>query len=248
MPTESETFFDEPGQSTEVDPVVEGGETEQPEGAVDGGGESEQSFIEGTTFKNPKDLAKAYKELQSSFTRSSQDLAEAKNLLKQILPRLSPAKQEDIKDDPDAFMKKFVSDPMGTLKSLISETQKSVIEPLQGELRTTSANIELQQFLGRHPEINKDDVPALMKIMEQYPEIRSRRDRLEVWLKMLKVENPEIGKRTTQQKEQLEQGVSDAKKAAALGGRKSSTPKQSEGDEFDDVLSLYNKRTAYFRN
>jgi hypothetical protein len=244
---DSETFFDTPAEEPVVE-SAEGGEVGEQSEGVAGDENSEQSFIEGTTFRDVKELAKAYKELQSGFTRSSQDLAEAKSLLQQLIPRLKPEQKQEIKDDPDAFMKKFVSDPMGTLKEIITEAQQSIIEPIRGEMRSTSANIELQSFLGKHTELNENDVQPLLKIMERYPEVRSRKDRLEVWLKLLKTENPEIGKRTTQQKEQLEQGVSDAKKAAALGGRKSSTPKQAEGDEFDEVLDLWKKKTSYFRS
>lgn len=253
MPKDSETFFDEPEQTEEVSGSVEG-EVEQPIGGEETPekekGETEQSFIAGTTFKTQEEMAKAYKELQASFTRTSQEFKEAKDLLKQMVPLLTKAENKElnkeIKEDPDAFMKAFVSDPKGTLNSLISEAQKAAIEPLQSELRTTTSNLELQSFLTKHPELNEDDWEPFLKITNKYPEVGSRRDRLEVWLKLLKIDNPDIGERTTQRKEQLEKGALDAKKAAGLGSRKSSTPKQEEGDEFDQVLKLYTDRRAKF--
>jgi len=253
MPEDSETFFDKSEETEKVSEVVEGSEekseSEGPE-TGDKKEETEEQFVEGTTFKNVQDLAKAYKELQGNFTRTSQSLAEAKDVLKQLAPLLTKSQQKEAKkeveDDPDAFMKKFVSDPLGTLRGLINETQKSIITPLQGEVRAASASLELNQFLAKHTELTESDVESFLKIMDAYPEVMGRKDRLEVWLKLLKTDNPEIGQRTTQQKESLEQGVSDAKKAAGLGSRKSSTPKQPEGDEFDEVLKLYNERRSKF--
>lgn len=251
-PKDSETIFDE-----KEEPEKEGSNSEEevPEQSVEGEGEKEeaeeekeQSFLDGTTFKSGNELAKAYKELQASFTRRNQEFSDMQGLLKQVIPLLTARQRQEVKEDPDAFMKAFVTDPRGTLLKLISEAHQSKVEPLQGEVRQLSASVELNSFLSNHPELEEQDVEAFLKVMDAYPEVRSRKDRLEVWFRLFKDENPEFRDRAAQRKESLEQGASDAKKAAALGGRKSSAPKNTEGDPFDDLLSLSKERNAYFND
>lgn len=257
-PKDSETIFDdEPEQSETSDSVPEkveeeqsAGEEKPQEGAEEEEGEDEQSLLATTTFKTVKDLIAAYKELQANSTRRNQEFSEMQGLLKQVFPLLTAKQQAEAKEDPDAFMKAFVMAPKETLLGLIKEALqvsiRSTIEPLQGEVRGLGANLEFQTFLSKHPELEEKDVDPFLKIMDEYPQIRERKDRLEVWLKLLKHERPEIGQRTAKQKESLEQGVSDAKKAAGLGGQKSSAPKSTEGDPFDEILEEWNTRQAYF--
>jgi hypothetical protein len=242
-----ETFFDSTTEEPEQDNsevVEEEVEEQSPEGE---GSEEEFAFLKGTTFKKPEDLLKAYNELRGEFTRRNQETSELKGLLKQVLPFLTRTQQQEVKENPEDFMKAFVTDPKGTLLSLITETSQSVIEPIKGEVGGVKASLELEKFLSKHPELQESDVEAFMKVMDSYPEVKGRKDRLEVWLKLLKHENPEIGQRTTAQKASMEQGVSDAKKAAVLGGKKSSIPRKEGGDEFDEVLKLWSERNAKFR-
>ena len=172
-----------------------------------------------------------------------------RDLLKQVIPHLTAKQKEVIKEDPDAFMKKFVTNPKETLQTLIMEALQtsinSTITPLQGQVRGLGAKVELQSFLRDHPEVTDEDVEPLMKMMDKYPEVWGRPDRMEVWFKLLKIESPEIGARTTKQKEELERSASDAKAAAGLGVRKSSTPKQ-KGDEFDELIDMWKDRNKYF--
>lgn len=244
MPEESQTFFDEPTEQPIEESVEKEEKAEQPEVTPE---EEPQEGIEGTTFKSAADLAKAYKEIQGTFTRQSQELKEAKQLLKDFSTHLTKPQAKEVKkaysEDPEQFMKDFIADPFGTINKAIEEAQGKVLGPIQGELRAASSNIELQTFLSKHPELTDEDVEPFMEIMDRYPEFRQRKDRLESWLKLLKVENPAIAERTTQKKEQLELGASDAKKAAGVSPRKSSLPKQTgKGDEFDDVLDMWKAR------
>ncbi len=249
---ESETIFDEP----EENKGTEGGEgvEEQPKGEDGAPQDSQKDDLDGLPFKSVKDLAKAYKELQSHSTRRDQELAEVNKALRELAPHLTKPQQKvaekEAKEDPEAFINAFVNNPRGVLSEIIRKeletSQKSTVEPLLGEVRAVKGEVELNKFLAAHPEISEGDVDPLLKIMDKYPEIMNRRDRLEVYYKLLKLENPEIGSRTTQRKKELEKSASDAKTAATLGGRGSSTPKQPEGDEMDEIIAMNKERNAYF--
>jgi hypothetical protein len=250
-PKDSETYFDDPADNAEEQPVAVKEGEEQPEetpvpeeGAEGEAKKEEKSPLEGTPFKSVEELTRAYKELQSFSTRRNQEFAEMQGMLKQMIPNLTRSQQQEIKDDPDAFMKEFVSNPKGTLLNLVKEAQKESVEPIGGKLARLETQVELNNFLGKHPELTEDDIDEMVKIINSYPEIKNRPDRLDVYLKLLKHDKPDIGQRMTQQKVGLEKGASDAKTAATLGGKKSSTPKQPEGDEFDDILATWRERQA----
>lgn len=245
-----ETIFDDPQDNSVVEPEegLEEVEEQSEEEVIEEEEESgEQSFLKGTTFKKGEDLLKAYNELRSEFTRRNQENSEMRDLLKQVLPFLTKSQKQEINQNPEDFMRTFVSDPRGTLLNLITEASQNSIKGIQSELGQVRANMEINEFRAAHPEFQESDIEGFMKIMDAYPEVRSRKDRMEVWFKLYKTENPEIGNRTTEQKKSLEQGVSDAKRAATLGGKKSSIPYKEGGDEFDEVLKLWNDRNAKFQ-
>jgi hypothetical protein len=167
-------------------------------------------------------------------------------VLKEILPRLPKQQQEQVQEDPEAFVKAFVQNPKAVLQDLIKQALTAAVEPIQGEVRGLSGNLELQQFLEKHPELEDGDENLLLDAMDRYPELRGRKDRLELWLKLVKDEHPEIKERMKQRKDDLEKGATDAKKAASLGGKKSSTP-ASEKDDFDELVTMWKDRQKFFQ-
>lgn len=253
---ESETIFDEPENPAGETESKETGEEKLEEGKGEGTGEpsekeegqgaQEAPDFDGLPFKDIKALTKAYKELQSKSTKRDQEFVQMQQVLKEILPRLSQKQQEQVEEDPEAFVKSFVQNPKAVLSELIKQALATAVEPLQGEVRGLSGNLELQQFLEKHPELEDGDENLLLDAMDRYPELRGRKDRLELWLKLVRDEHPEIKERMKQRKDELEKGASDAKKAASLGGRKSSTP-ASQGDDFDELVTMWKDRQKFFQ-
>lgn len=262
MPKDSETFFDDPKDNETdgaegvegQDPQDQDGEgNEQPDGEEggkpsgdDGKDIEEQPLIEGTSFKTQEDLVKAYKSLQADYTRGQQERAEMAAIMKQIIPRLPKPQQEEVKEDPEKFLKEFVKDPRGTLNELFQKSNQQQTGAITQEVRQLKVQSEIAMFLRQHPELTDADGDGLLKVMKDYPELDSRPDRLEAYLKIYKQDNPDFAARTAQRKKDLEKGAADAKQAAAQGGRRSSTPKQPEGDEFDEILNLWKGTQAKF--
>lgn len=258
-PQESETIFDEgENQETGTARVAEGeeqlearegGVSETPETEGEGTPQEKPDF-DGLPFKDVQALVKGYKDLQSRATRRDQEFVKLTETLKEVLPRLPQQKQQEVQENPEQFVREFVQNPRQVLNDLIktalTTTLKETVEPIQGQVRSLSGVVELQRFLENHPELEDGDENLIMEIMDKYPEIGQRQDRLEVWLKLLKDERPDLRDRMAKAKAGLEKGASDAKKAASLGGKKSSTPGPSQKDEFDELIDLWKDRRKFF--
>jgi hypothetical protein len=257
---ESETIFDEPenpegetGADEKGEEQLEkgeGGEPGESPSTEEDQGKKEAQDYGGLPFKDITALVKGYKDLQSRATKRDQEYATMQGILTQIVPQLPKKEQQEIAEDPEAFVKSFVQNPKEVLNALIKQalttSLKETVEPLQGEVRGLSGNLELQQFLEKHPELDDGDENLLLDAMDRYPELRTRKDRLEQWLKLIKDDHPEVRERMKGRKTELEKGASDAKKAASLGGRKSSTP-ASQGDDFDELVTMWQDRQKFFQ-
>jgi hypothetical protein len=253
---ESETIFDEPenpeketGSEEAGEEQLEkgeGGETGESPKTEEDQGEKEAPDFDGLPFKDITALVKGYKDLQSRATKRDQEFTQMQGILTQILPQLPKKDQQEIVEDPEAFVKSFVQNPKAVLNDLIKQALTTAVEPLQGEVRGLSGNLELQQFLEKHPELDEGDENLLLDAMDRYPEFRGRRDRLEQWLKLVKDDHPEVRERMKGRKTELEKGASDAKRAASLGGKKSSTPASSQGDDFDELVTMWKDRQKFF--
>jgi len=257
---ESGTIFDEPenpegetdskGEGEEQLEKGEGGEPGESPSTEEDQGKKEAPNFDGLPFKDITALVKGYKDLQSRATKRDQEYTQMQGILTQIIPQLPKREQQEIAEDPEAFVKSFVQNPKEVLNALIKQalttSLKETVEPLQGEVRGLSGNLELQKFLESHPELEEGDENLILDAMDRYPEFRGRRDRLDVWLKLVKDDHPEVRERMKGRKTELEKGASDAKKAASLGGRKSSTPASSQGDDFDDLVTMWKDRQKFF--
>jgi hypothetical protein len=229
-----------PEESIEESPE---GEPEEPEAPP------ESTEFEGLPFKDVKALVKAYKSLQGDYTKRSQRLSEyEQNLLPKILPLLSREEKKEVKEDPEAFLQKFLDNPVAAINAIIASALNQYdttrVSPVIGEFGQMSVNTEVDSFFAKHPELNEDDEEAFLKLIDEYPEVAVKnvngkmvpnKDRMERYYKLLLSEKPEIKLRA---KNSVGQGLNNAKKAASMGGRKASVPGQSKGDPFEDVLSL----------
>ena len=253
---ESVSIFDaeeNPATGTDVkgegEEQLEKGEGGEP-GESPGEEKKEAPNFDGLPFRDITALVKGYKDLQSRATKRDQEFTQMQGILTQIIPQLPKREQQEIAEDPEAFVRDFVQNPKAVLNDLIKQalttSLKETVEPLQGEVRGLSGNLELQKFLENHPELQDGDENLLLDAMDRYPEFRGRKDRLDVWLKLVKDDHPEVRERMKGRKTELEKGASDAKKAASLGGRKSSTQASPKGDDFDDLINLWKDRNKFF--
>ena len=234
-------------------------EEEQVEEAASGdsgvsGDEAEKPVVNepdfgGLPFKSVEELVKAHKELQGHSTRRNQEYASMQQVLQQVVPLLNKKEQAEVKEDPEAFVKAFVENPKAVLGELINAVLQGQVQktlaPIQGQVGSIGSKMELQEFQRNHPEFGDAEANLLSQIMDKYPEVGRRSDRLEAWHKLMLAEHPEVGEKLKQKKVSLEASAAEAKKAAALGGNKSTNPKPP-ADEFDDLINLYSDRYSYY--
>lgn len=254
---ESETIFDDldnQDTGTGEDEVVK----EKPEGQEEEQEldqelpEAKEIDLGGLPFKTVEALVKGYKDLQGHATKRNQEFATLQQTLRDLAPLLTKKQEQEIKEDPEAFVKAFVENPRGVLDGLVQNALQTAlkknVEPIQTQVGGLGARIELKEFMNDHPEFTDNDVDLLIGMMDKYPEIRSRPDRLEAWYKLLQMEHPEYGERLKKTKSNLERSAADAKRAASLGGRQTSNPKQPDADEFDELIDLYHERQKFWRD
>ena len=260
---EPESYFDEtPDNQGTPEPEGSQGDPGKPQ-ATQGDGSTpgnaaakppaEPLDFGGLPFKDISELVKAHKELQSRATRRDQEFYAVLEAQKRLFAQQQAAgKPEPKPEDPEEFVRNFVTNPRGVLDSLIKSAIeagiKEHIEPIRGEVTGLRSNTELQGFLGAHPELEDADADLIMKAMDAYPEVGTRKDRLEIWLRLAQEDNPQIRERIAAKKASLEKPGNDAKKAASQGGHKSMTPRTGEEDPFDEVMNLYNSKYKYYQD
>lgn len=240
--------FEDPVETPEEEPIPdepsEDGEPEEPEAASGTGNE-----FDGLPFKDVKALVKAYKNLQGDHTKKSQRLAQyEKDLLPKILPLLSKEEKKEVREDPEQFLTKFLDNPIDAINAIIMKAlgqyDSERVSPALGDFGQLAINNEVDGFFAKHPELSEDDEEEFLRLIDEYPEIAGRnvngkfvpnKDRMERYYKLLIAEKPEIKLRA---KGNVSKGITNAKKAASIGGKKASVPTQGKGDPFDDVLNL----------
>ena len=248
---EPETDSPDPEESGQPDgteePVEETGEEEVE-------GETPELDLEGLPFKSAKDLVKAYKELQSHSTKRDQGFQEVLGLVKSLVESVKqgqPVGEVKKTQDPQAFVDAFTANPEAVLNKLISTAVQQAVEkhvnPLNQNISSLSAKTEMDKFLSDHPELEDTDITELLKVIDEYPELLGKPNRLERFYKLLLADHPEIKDKIGKQKENLERTANAAKKAASVGGKKATDPKKtSPKDEFDEVLELDAANRAKF--
>jgi hypothetical protein len=212
---------------------------ESPEPAPEPEPEGEPIDLGGLPFKSIPDFVKAHKELQGTFTKTSERVKELESTLSrvlQLLPRQeAAAAKAGIAEDPKAFLEAFLENPINALNTLIQRAMNSEysskVGPALEQVRMDRINAQVDHFLGQHPELQEEDQDKLLKIMDDYPEIARKDNPMERYYRILVADHPEI-------KERAGIPLKTAKQAASLGGKKATVSKSASTDPFDEVLEL----------
>ena len=255
----TELFQDNPGTGGSAperredppDPAAAGAAGPPQDGST--GQEQVPAELAGLPFKTTKDLVDGYKNLQRNL--SSRDTSykklegQVQELVRQLTGQLRGQPAEKVSpESADAFLKRFLVDPSGTLAATVKELASSMIreqvDPIRGELSSGKVDRMVQNFLSTDAKtLTTEEQDRFLALMEENPWVNQAPDPLKITMQLLIADNPEMyAQRRRDAKEKAGKGLQDAKAGAAgLGGKRTSTQMAGSGakDEFDAVLERH---------
>ncbi len=148
-------------QAVQAEAVSQDSPAQEPEAPF---GQAFQELAEKKGFSNPDDLVKAYQNLESQSTKSSQELRE---LAKEIRSIKTPQEQADpLKDVPDEQRQ-----ALDLLGKVIDERLEKRLQPLKQNLEVQEAQKEINAVKAEFPSVSDSDLQQAIDVVDRHPSL-----------------------------------------------------------------------------
>jgi len=130
-------------------------------------GQAFKEIAEKKGFKSPDDLVKAYVNLESQSTKTSQEVKELRELAKEIRSAQTPQKQDDLYKDLPQEQRQALE----LLGKVIDERLESKLQPLKSNLEVQEAQKEMQSVKERFPGVSNADLEEAINYVDKNPSL-----------------------------------------------------------------------------
>lgn len=127
-----------------------------------------------------KDLHKDFTSLNSTYTKTNQELIEARaqmQVYQQMLaqqqaqpPQPQTPSPEDLEQAKEEFMTRFYEDPLSAIEELVSKKVNPVVEPITKE---REFNQEVQRISSKYADFNQM-VPLMESVLQEHPQLKNQ--------------------------------------------------------------------------
>lgn len=213
--------------------------------------------LAGTQFKTTQELVNGFKTLQRTVGQKDQQFkklqTQVQGLVRQLAGQLNQKPASEVTtENADAFLKRFLQDPHGTLAATARELVRAQIaehvEPRLNGITELQQDRKIDQFInGAGKDLTPEEQDRFLELLDENPWVSQSPDPLGAALKLLIADNPEVYAQRRKDARTAATGtLRDAKANAGLGGKRTSTQMGTKRrDEFDEVLDR--QKTQSFR-
>lgn len=206
--------------------------------------------LQGTPFKNVRDLVGSYKTLQRTIGSKDKQFQDLRTQVQTLVRGLTAQQQgtptaEVTKDQADVFLKEFLTNPNATIAAAVDRQVAAAIrqhvDPIRGQITSDQQGRMIDAFVttGKGSTLSTEQQDRFLEILDENKWISKVPDPLGTAYNMLVAEDPAtFAAQSRQTKDAVQRDLNEAKKGAGLGGKRGSPQAQGSGkrDAFDDVL------------